>query len=660
MKKFILLINIIFWFLCINMQAKVVVWHHQGKEPRVEITNRSRISNKTLEELDLKSDCGKIFIGWTQSPTIDPDSKPIDLIPKDWKMIDDLPNFDTIHFYTVFAYEDEFGTYDYATSCYGVQYIHLNDTILIDHQYGDTILAGNFPMMTSDNSNEGWELVNWSTSDMGKENAQSYHSGDTIVIKNDIDLYAQWRWDLTNQDGFMPIISKDKEIMLPIDITISGGNTLTLVSSCNLIWIKSLTLKGGLKNATSYAMPGLLIPESINLWTLNDPVYNFDLSVNDSCYYPFAVPFPVYVSEVNYADPYLANYSTYGKQYVIKRYDGAKRALNGENKQENWVIVEENEILNPGEGYIITAIPPKGQAEAIIRFPLYNEAETNMDIPVSSHTSNPINSRHSGWNFVANPYLAKYNGQDIDNAPMYACIPTYNFSKYEQIPLFQTTLNPEYPFFVQVDSDATLNFVSAGRRQAPAAVRSANENSQTLFATFNILQNDNQKMDHTGIVLNNDYTTAYEINADLEKMFGSAYTTSLYSINQNIKLAYNAMSHKDAQSSFISMGYRAEEAGQYTIALENPEDLLEYENVLLHDNLTNTTTNLLYTTYTFDTERTQDDGRFTIQFIGRHNTATDIANIYSTNASTTKIIKDNQLYIIRDGQTYNAAGILVE
>ena len=94
--------------------------------------------------------------------------------------------------------------------------------------------------------------------------------------------------------------------------------------------------------------------------------------------------------------------------------------------------------------------------------------------------------------------------------------------------------------------------------------------------------------------------------------------------------------------------------------MENPEDLLEYENVLLHDNLTDITTNLLYTDYTFDTERTQDDGRFTIQFIGRNNTATDIANIYSTNTSTTKIIKDNQLYIIRDGQTYNAAGILVE
>lgn len=657
MKKFILLINIIFWFLCTNMQAKVVVWHHEGKNPIIEITNSSRLRNKTELPESLQSDCGKTFIGWTQSPTIDPDSKPVDLIPTSTTVIQNLPNLDTIHFYTVFAYVDADGTYDYATSCYGVQYIHLNDTILIDRQYGETILVGNFPMMTSDNSNEGWELVNWSTSDMGEKNGQSYNTGDTIVIKNDIDLYAQWRWDLTNQDGFMPIISKDKEVMLPIDITISGGSTLSLVSSCNEIFIKSLTLKGGLKNATSYAMPGLLIPESINLWTLKDLVYNFDLSVNNNCYYPFAVPFPVYVGDVDYADSYLASKSTYGKHFVIKRYDQNKRALNGENKDENWVIVEDTEFLYPGEGYIITAIPVNG--EAIIRFPLYNESEVDVDIPVS-YTNSPVSPLHSGWNFVANPYLAKYNGQDIANAPLYACIPTYNFSKYEQIPLFQTTLNPEYPFFVQVESDATLNFASASRRQAPAAVRSANENNQTQFATFNILQNDNQKMDHTGIVLNNDYTTAYEINADLEKMFGSAYTTSLYSVNQNLKLAYNAMSHKDAQSSLISMGYRAEEAGQYTIALENPEDLLEYENVLLHDNLTDITTNLLYTDYTFDTERTQDDGRFTIQFIGRNNTATDIANIYSTNTSTTKIIKDNQLYIIRDGQTYNAAGILVE
>lgn len=658
MKKFILLINIIFWFLCTNMQAKVVVWHHQGKEPIVEITNYSRIFNKTELPEDLQSDCGKTFIGWTQSPTIDPDSKPVDLIPKNTRYIN-LPNLETIHFYTVFAYEDESGTtYDYATSCYGVQYIHLNDTILIDHQYGDTILAGNFPMMTSDNSNEGWELVNWSTSDMRENNGQFYNTGDTIVIKNDIDLYAQWRWDLINQDGFMPIISKDKVVMLPIDITISGGSTLSLVSSCNEIVIKSLTLKGGLKNATSYAMPGLLIPEAVNLLTNKDPVYNFDLSVNDSCYYPFAVPFPVYVGNVDYADSYLASKSTYRKHFVIKRYDQNKRALNGENKDENWVIVEDTEFLYPGEGYIITAIPVNG--EAIIRFPLLNDSEVDMDIPVS-YTNSPVSPLHSGWNFVANPYLAKYNGQDIDNAPMYACIPTYNFSKYNQVPLSNITLGPEYPFFVQVDCNATtLNFATESRRQAPAAVRSANENNQTLFATFNILRADNQKMDHTGIVLNNDYTTAYEINADLEKMFGSAYTTSLYSVNQNLKLAYNAMSHKDAQSSFISMGYRAEKAGQYTIALENPEDLLEYENVLLHDNLTNTTTNLLYTTYTFDTERTQDDGRFTIQFIGRHNTATDIANIYSTNASTSKIIKDNQLYIIRDGQTYNAAGILVE
>ena len=63
------------------MQAKVVVWHHEGKNPIIEITNSSRLRNKTELPESLQSDCGKTFIGWTQSPTIDPDSKPVDLIP---------------------------------------------------------------------------------------------------------------------------------------------------------------------------------------------------------------------------------------------------------------------------------------------------------------------------------------------------------------------------------------------------------------------------------------------------------------------------------------------------------------------------------------------------------------------------------------------------
>ena len=513
----------------------------------------------------------------------------------------------------------------------------------------------------------GRQFINWNTS-TNRQSGNSYEPGDTIIIASDMTLYPQWIWEITSNQ-----IAPESAIF-NTDVIIKGGGTLLVGDKYS---VNTLHLEGGLNTAgTAYNMPALYIasPSAILIKKNSENLVHFDLSINQNNYYPFAVPFPVQVSNIDYADPVLAAVSTYGKHYVIKRYDGALRAEHGENKDSNWVKVEAEETLQPGVGYIITAVPVGGKA--IIRIPLVfsntwttrgeqanikNETLNRNIVPAIAHigTAANANKAHAGWNFVANPYLSKYDGQDIQNAPTYACIPKFDFSKYDQVILDEQVLSAEYPFFVQVDDNTILNFSQAGIRQAPAAVR-ANENSQTLFATFNILRTDNQKMDHTGIVLNDDYTPAYEINADLEKMFGSAYTTSLYSINQNIKLAYNAMSHKDAQSSFISMGYRAEEAGQYTIALENPEDLLEYENVLLHDNLTNITTNLLYTDYTFDTERTQDDSRFTIQFIGRHNTATDIANIYSTNTSTTKIIKDNQLYIIRDGQTYNAAGILVE
>ena len=49
------------------MQAKVVVWHHEGKNPIIEITNSSRLRNKTELPESLQSDCGKTFIGWQRN-----------------------------------------------------------------------------------------------------------------------------------------------------------------------------------------------------------------------------------------------------------------------------------------------------------------------------------------------------------------------------------------------------------------------------------------------------------------------------------------------------------------------------------------------------------------------------------------------------------------
>ena len=525
---------------------------------------------------------------------------------------------------------------------------------------GDTFVIST--QVPSDPDDLGRQFVNWNTSDL-RELGKSYKIGDTILVKDDITLYPQWVWEITND-----IIAPEYDIP-NTDIIIKAGNTFSISSG---EWYEAhiLTLEGGLNSANPpYAMPSLYIEEGGEFYKYNpDNIVHFDLSINKDNYYPFAVPFPVLVSDIDYADPALAAASTYGTHYVIKRYDGALRAENGINNETNWKIVIESETLQPGVGYIITAVPVGGKA--VIRIPLEFSDYWTIDgeqsdigdgidrsqISTIAHsgaaaTAEPI---HAGWNFIANPYLAKYVvGNNITNAPAYANIPRYDFSAYDQVPLNTATLSPEYPFFVQVDDDATLNFATTGRRQAPASLRSTT--NTTLQATLSLTPQDDQTADHTTILINDTYTPAYEINADLEKMFGSAYTTALYTLSQEHRLAYNALSPQDALTP-IPLGFRAAQEGEYTITLDNPNDLDDIESINLFDAHTNQTINLLHFDYTFTTTRTQDDARFTVNFVSRSNTATDITDIPSPTTSTTKFIHNNQLYILKHGNIYNAQG----
>ena len=527
------------------------------------------------------------------------------------------------------------------------------------HKIGDSFVIPQ--ERPADPEGLGRSLIHWNTSNYLREDGETYQLGDTIIIKEDISLYPQWRWDIKD-DTEAPYYD------LPnTDIVIFPGKTLSITDYYEA---NTIMLKGGLdESKTSYAMPGLYIDKFGLLLKYNpDNIVHFDLSINSNNYYPFAVPFPVAVNDIDYADSTLASASTYGTHYVIKRYDGAARAINGEDRNGNWVVVDTLEILQPGVGYIITALPVDGKA--VIRIPLefsddwtidgeqsdIGEGLNREEISISAHSGAAANNDpiHAGWNFIANPYLAKYeyDGSRIQNAPEYASIPTYNFSEYQQVLLSDVTLSPEYPFFVQVNSNTELNFATEGRKQAPAAMRTSDDKLRTKLT---ITQHNNNKTDQTSIILGDSYSPAYEINADLEKMFGSAYTTAIYTCSQNTRLAFNALSWQNATSP-IPLGYRAAEVGEYTIALDNIDDLGDIASVNLHDAYTNQTINLLYFDYTFTSEVTQDDSRFTIQITSKNNTTTDIDSLIVPTTTTTKIIHNNQLYIIHDGQKYNAIG----
>ncbi len=533
------------------------------------------------------------------------------------------------------------------------------------------------------------------------QNGKEHKPGDSFIVTENITLYAQWALNTTSGNTTLPT---DVEDLATTDIIVTGGTTLTL--KVGTTTINSLTLKGGLQENGAYAMPIVNIPTGATLVRNNNKI-NLDLKVNNNSYYPFAVPFEVEntAANVNYINPILKEYANanngYGKYYRILEYDGALRAENGVNSDENWVHVGRTDVkLMPGKGYAISAVPASGQDTVTIRITMTvdnawlangeqesitvkEQTTTRNQVTVTAHTGAAANKDicNAGWNFVANPYLTNFttnnhitgvdyiggeiivsNGQFVKDGTEvpYVTIPNANMSWYEQRRVQDAILSPMYSFFVQIAEGGTMTFTTDGRQQAPAALRASSEQANPSFeADIVILNNQEQVADHTGLVINDRWTPAYEIGGDLEKMFGTANRTAIYTLSGNTRLAYNALSYNDALVA-IPVGFRAQANGEYTIQLRNTEDIEDVESIELKDLYNNQTTNLLYNDYTFYSDATQEDSRFVVYLVPKKNTTTDISTITNGNTENRKIIFNNHLYIIHNGNIYNGTGQMVK
>ena len=485
------------------------------------------------------------------------------------------------------------------------------------------------------------------------QNGKEHKPGDSFIVTQDITLYAQWRLETTNDVE----LRTDVVDLATTDVVVTGGTTLTLQAGTTTI--NSLTLKGG-RTDDDYLMPAIYSDDEASV-ELTETTIPFYLSVDMANYYPFAVPFPVAVNQVNYADPTLANASEYGTHYVIKRYDGANRANQGENKNANWVKVEDTETLQPGIGYIITAVPIGG--EALIRFPmtpeqLWSSEGKTVDVAAYTGAAAQQHPRHAGWNFVANPYLSRFAGVNVGNEKNllngvlnyvngewqktgevpYVTIPASDFSYYEQVELDNAILSPSYAFFVQAAQTATLSFATAGRQQnMPALCAAAVEPLRLPLMLTQATAND-----RTTLLVSDDYTANYEIGKDLEKMFGSTEQVSLYAWSSNTPLAYCAVPWASAIQA-IPLGYRARQAGSVTIALDASADMSDAEMVLLYDAVTGMTTNLLINSYTFETEVGTHDARFTVMITPKQGATTGCEEVMLPTEGTYKFLRNGQL-----------------
>ena len=470
-------------------------------------------------------------------------------------------------------------------------------------------------------------------------------------------------------------------------ISVPSGKKLTA---------NSLTFFGGIDdiyNGSTYTVNKYGVPELSLKGSVGKALstINYDMRVDISQMYALALPYDVALGDITYWD---GTAMTPGTNLYISAYDGQAR-VNRESR--TWIYEEDFEkklgaaTLKAGVGYTISAELQSGFGNeySIIRMPMQagltvDATEVAKTVAVVAYVNNQgatVTDNHKGWNFVGNPYMTSISGSSAggasdaklivgclvpntnvdpwdgsymwrDDTYRYVTIPSDDGSENWQSKWTEVTLKPFKNFFIQVGTSGDLSFALASRADAPARYMQAQEHE----VEFEVLLSSEMSHDHTGLLLADKYTPAYEINADLEKMENPM---SVYTLTGGYKLAYNALSPNDAKQP-IPVGYIANEAGTYTFQLDERSDVNEVEHIWLTDYELDRVTDLMEAAYDFTTIVGRNETRFalTVELRSGEEIATDIGNSVDgiDKDGAVKFIWHDKMYILNQGVIYDATG----
>lgn len=335
-------------------------------------------------------------------------------------------------------------------------------------------------------------------------------------------------------------------------------------------------------------------------------------------WYFISLPYDVKVSDITYTD---------GAQFAIRRYSGSNRAM---QTGSTWVNLTADDTMNAYEGYILRC----NKQNADFTFPAINNTNKNkvfekesVVMPLVEYLSEFEHNR--SWNLIGNPYPCYY---DIRRMDFTAPITVWNrySQRYDAYSPVDDSyiLHPAQSFFVQRPVDqATITFDKAGR-QKNATVQNLQANARKRAATnsnrkiFNVLMSNGTIEDHTRFVVNNKATLSYELDKDAAKFIANENTAILvYTIEDGVKYAINERPMADG---VVSLGFYANEDGNYSILLNTKED----DNIILIDHETNIETKLSEE-YHFTAKAGYNNNRFTLLFDG----ATGIGEINVENGA---------------------------
>ena len=491
--------------------------------------------------------------------------------------------------------------------------------------------------------------------------------------------------DLVVRDGAVLTMNGTEAENKFYDVTIYPTSKISVPEGKKL-GVHSLTFFGGIDeiyNGSTYTVNKYGVPELSlkgQFGTKTVGTIDYVMRVDDSQMYSLTVPYDVNLADITYWDG--TSMGNLGDKLWVSAYDGDARAK--KDMSHTW-IWEANfaskgleEKLKAGVGYTISADlqPGVGSTSSIIRMPMASNVavdatELAKTVAVTAHgIDSDVSDNHKGWNLVGNPYMVSISGGDADSKLVvgylketgtgpwelvsdtyrYVTIPADNGQDYRQEKFSSATLKPFKNFFLQIATSGDLSFALASRQNSPARYLEA----QKREVEFEINLTNGSHEDHTGLLIAEEYSPAYEINADLEKMENAM---AVYTLTGGYKLAYNALSPDDA-SQPVPVGYVANVAGTYTFDLDETSDVSEVEHIWLTDYELSRVVDLIDDVYEFTTSNGRNESRFalSVELKDEQQTPTGILDAEANDGRALKFIWQDKMYILRNGVIYDATG----